>query len=131
MAALYSSSFGSQSRASSLQTHYGSRAPEQRAHARATAAIDDCRIKNAAVFNAQGITLRRPNLQSGRPVADVVKLVLVDAISTDRGGVGAARRNKIPAWSRRMGHSPIAGSVPRPIPDRYRRVQHGCLLLSR
>src|SRR5262249_3922297 len=60
-----SDSFGSQSRASSLQTHYGSRAPEQRAHARATAAIDDCRIKNAAVFNAQGITLRRPNLQSG------------------------------------------------------------------
>ena len=29
---------------------------------RATAAIDDCRIQNTAVFDAQRITLRRPNL---------------------------------------------------------------------
>src|SRR5215831_2714828 len=47
----------------------------------ATAAIDDCRIKNAAVFNARGITLRRPNLHSGGSVADVIHLVLVDAIT--------------------------------------------------
>src|SRR2546430_5623118 len=91
---------------------------------RATAAIDDCRIKNPAVFNAQGITLRRPNLQSGRPVADVVELILVDAIPTDSGRVGAARGRMIRPWSRKMGYAPIAGAIPDPIPDRDGRVQH-------
>src|SRR5262245_26777680 len=85
---------------------------------RATAAIDDCRIKNAAAFNPQRITLRRPNLRSGRPVADVIHLVLVDAISTDRGGAGATRRRKTTPWSSRMSHTPIAGAVPDPVPDR-------------
>src|SRR6266481_5428838 len=97
---------------------------------RATAAIDDRRIKNPAVFNAQGITLRRPNLQSGGPVADVVELVLIDAVSTDRGGISAARRSKIPAWSRRMGYLPIAGAVPGLIPDRDGRIQHLDLTLG-
>src|SRR5262245_2506777 len=56
---------------------------------RTTAAIDDRRIENATVFNSQGITLRRSNLRSRRPVADVVHLVLVDAVSTEGGGAGA------------------------------------------
>src|SRR5262245_36945880 len=65
---------------------------------RATATIDDRRIKNAAVFNPQRITPRRPNLCSRRAIADVVHLVLVDAISTNRGGIGAAWRRKITPW---------------------------------
>src|SRR5262249_2907008 len=85
---------------------------------RATAAIDDRRIKNAAVLNSQGITPRRPNLRSRRAIANVVHLVLVDAISTDHGGAGATRRRKITPWSRKMGHAPIAGAVPDPVPDR-------------
>src|SRR5262249_58133408 len=84
---------------------------------RATAAIDDCRVKNAAVSNPQRITTRRPNLPSGRPVADVVHLVLIDAISTDGGGAAAARGRKIAPWSRKMGHTPIAGTSPDPVSD--------------
>jgi hypothetical protein len=42
---------------------------------------------------------------------------LLDAISTDRGGAGAARRRKTTPWSRKMGHTPIAGAVPDPVPD--------------
>src|SRR5262245_39779795 len=84
----------------------------------ATAAIDDCRVKNAAVSNPPRITTRRPNLRSGRPVTDVVHLVLIDAISTDGGGTAAARGRKIAPWSPKMGHTPIAGAVPDPVPDR-------------
>src|SRR5262249_59430948 len=45
-------------------------------------------------------------------------LVLVDAISTDRGGAVAAWRSKMTPWSRKMGHTPIAGAVPDPVSDR-------------
>src|SRR5262245_22435909 len=85
---------------------------------RATGAIDDRRIKHPPVFNAQGITLRRANLQSGRPVADVVELVLVHAVATDLGGLGAARRRTMRSWPCKVGYPPIAGAVPDPIPDR-------------
>src|SRR5262245_30406560 len=84
---------------------------------RATAAIDDCRIENAAVSNPQRITSRRSNLRSGGPVAYVVHLVLVHAISTDRGGAGAARRRVTTPWSGGMSHAPIAGAVPDPVPN--------------
>src|SRR5262249_44638053 len=80
----------------------------------ATAAIDDCRIKNAAVFNPQRITSRRANLRSGGPVADVIHLVLVDAISTDRGGAGAAPRGENPPRSR--GNRPTPQTRARPPP---------------
>src|SRR5262249_58346423 len=61
---------------------------------------------------------RRVKLRSGGPVADVIHLVLVDAISTDRGGAGAARRRVTTPWSGGMSHTPIAGAVPDPVPDR-------------
>src|SRR5215813_8532530 len=85
---------------------------------RTTAAVDDRRIKNAAVLNSQRITPRRPNLRSWRAIADVVHLVVVEAISADHGRAGATRRRKIAPWSRKMRHAPISGAVPDPIPDR-------------
>src|ERR1700730_982485 len=78
----------------------------------------------AAVLNPEGITPGRSNLRSGRPVADVVHLILVDAVSTDRGGVGAARWGKRLPWPRKMGHIPIAGAVPGPVPDRDGGIQN-------
>src|SRR6516165_2388000 len=85
---------------------------------RATATIDDRRIKNAAVLNSQGITPRRPNLRSRRAIANVVHLVLVDAISTDHGGAGATRRREITPWAPNMRPAPISAAVPDPIPHR-------------
>src|SRR5258708_28665263 len=80
-----------------------------------TAAIDDCRIKNAAVFDPEGITLRCPDLRSGRPVADVVQLILVDAVSTGRGGAGAAPRGERLPRSPKKGPTPITRALPGPL----------------
>src|SRR6267378_4506811 len=101
------------------------RTPQQEHYVRRfSAPRGDCRIKNAAVFDPEGITLRCPDLRSGRPVADVVQLILVDAVSTGRGGAGAARRGKRLPWSRKMGHTPIAGAVPGPVANRDGRIQN-------
>ena len=68
------------------------------------------------------IALWVAKLCSWRPVANVVHLVLVNAVSTNRGGAGASRRGKILTRSSIMGHTPIAGAVPRPVPDRDGRI---------